>query len=74
MASPGQEAMRHRLEALIRFDAWVAAHPICLSAADAVAAAGRLYDLLPPASRHRTVDPHGVMTLHRLLQRAVVAR
>ncbi len=66
--------MRERLEALRRFDAWASAHPTYLPAADAVAAAGRLYDLLPTASRLRPVDPQGVMTLHRLLRLGFASR
>jgi hypothetical protein len=70
MAGTSRRALRHRLEAHSRFDRWVAAHPTHLSPEAAVAAAGQLYELLPVTSRHRMVDPTGVMTLHRLLRRA----
>jgi hypothetical protein len=74
MDSSEGRALRERIQAYARFDAWAASHPRYLLPGDAVAAAGRLYELLPPASRHRPVDPHGVMNLHRLLRRAFHAR
>jgi hypothetical protein len=74
MSSAQRRAMQERLAAHARFDEWVSAHPTRLSPAAAVAAGGRLYDLLPPSSRTRPVDPGGVMTLHRLLRRTRVVR
>ncbi len=74
MTSPKRRAVQDRLDAHARFDEWVAAHPTRLSPAAAVAAAGRLYELLPPSSRTRPVDPGGVMTLHGLLRRTRVVR
>jgi hypothetical protein len=67
MTEADRRAAQERLEALARFDRWAADHPMQLSAAAAIAAAGRLYDLLPPASRQRAIDPSGVIALHRLL-------
>jgi len=66
--SPKRE-LADRSEALARFDAWAAEHPMSLPPAAAVAAAARLYDLLPLESRGRAVDPSGVMALHGMLAR-----
>ncbi len=59
--------LRQRSDALRRFSAWEEQHRSYLSAADAVAAIGFLYDQLPAASRVRPVDASGVQTLHRKL-------
>jgi hypothetical protein len=69
-----RRALRERFEALDRFAEWAADHPTRLAPADAVAAAGRLYELLPVPARRRPVDPGGVMTLHRLLRRVRPSR
>jgi hypothetical protein len=70
MAPPQKDALLARRAALGRFDTWAAANPMDIQPADAVAAAGRLYELLPALSRHRPVDPRGIMTFHRLLRLA----
>jgi hypothetical protein len=70
MSSTEKQALRQRAEALGRFEEWSSAHPTHLPAAAAIAAAGQLYELLPLSSRHRPVDPGGVMRFHRLLSRA----
>jgi hypothetical protein len=69
MASPRQlaDAVRERAEALERFAAWEATHPIRLSPSAALEAIGALYELLPPSGRRRRVDPAGVMILHETL-------
>lgn len=74
MALVDRRALRERSEALARFDAWAASHPTRLAPADAIAAAGRLYELLPVSARIGVVDATGVMTLHRLLRQGRPAR
>jgi len=69
MSRSSKRELADRLEALARFDAWAAEHPISLTPAAALAAATRLYDLLPLESRRRPVDPSGVIALHRILAR-----
>jgi hypothetical protein len=69
MSETAKRETRERLEALARFEAWAVAHPMALTPAAAVAAASRLYDLLPLESRHRPIDPSGVIVLHRMLAR-----
>jgi len=39
-----------------------------LTPAAAVAAIGTLYQLLPPESRRRTIDPAGVTRMHEALR------
>jgi hypothetical protein len=48
------------MEGFARYAEWAAAHPPAMTPADAVAAVGRLYELLPPESRRREVDTTGV--------------
>jgi hypothetical protein len=69
MALPQRLAdeVRERAEALGRFSAWEAAHPIRLSPGAALEAIGALYELLPPSARRRPVDPSGVMAFHQAL-------
>ena len=59
--------MRARVEGFARYAEWSASHPAHLSPADAVASIGALYELLPPESRRRPVDPSGVRRMHELL-------
>jgi hypothetical protein len=61
------DAVRARAAALTRFERAAESLPSMLSPAEAVAAVGLLYDLLPAASRERPVDPSGVAELHRAL-------
>ena len=61
------DALRAYLAARSRFNEWEAKNPIRLEPAEAVAAVGFLYDLLPPESRERPVDPSGIMKMHRAL-------
>ena len=39
-----------------------------LTPAAAISAIGRLYELLPPESRRRAVDPAGVARMHEALR------
>ena len=57
-----------RMEGFVRFAAWEATHPPLMSAADAVAAVGALYELLPAESRYRAVDPTGIQQMHAALR------
>jgi hypothetical protein len=61
--------LRIRATALARFASWESAHPMQLTPAAAVAAIGTLYELLPPESRRRPVDPSGVARMHDALRR-----
>lgn len=65
-------AMAARAAALARFNEWEARQSSTLSAADAVAGIGFLYDQLPPESRTRPVDVSGIQAMHRAL--AVLSR
>ncbi len=60
-------AMTARAAALARFNEWEARQRSTLSAADAVAGIGFLYDQLPAAARTRPVDVSGIRALHRAL-------
>ena len=59
--------LRARAEGFARYAEWAASHPAHMSPADAVASIGALYELLPPESRRRLVDPSGVRRMHDLL-------
>lgn len=61
------DALRAHLAALRRFNEWEEKNPIRLEPAEAIAAVGFLYDLLPPESRERPIDPSGIMKMHRAL-------
>lgn len=52
-----------------RFNAWEQKHPIEMDAREALAAVGKLYELMPIESRHRVFDPNGVTTMRRALSR-----
>jgi hypothetical protein len=54
--------------ALARFAAWESVHPMQLTPAAAIAAIGTLYELLPPESRRRPVDPSGVARMQAALR------
>ena len=59
---------RDRAAALERFQEWERTQPPSdLEPADAIAAIGLLYDLLPPASRQRPENAAGVQQMHRAL-------
>lgn len=60
--------LRERAEGFVRFAAWESAHPAHLTPADAVAAIGALYQLLPPASRRRPIDTSGVTRMRAALR------
>jgi hypothetical protein len=62
-------AMRARGVAFERFNVWQSTHPSRLSSQAALEAIGALYELLPPASRQRPIDPAGVITFHEILRR-----
>ena len=63
-----KESFRRYTESLRRFAVWESSQRfVPQSAADAVAAAGFLYDLLPQESRTRPVDVSGVRILHSTL-------
>ena len=70
MADPGSLAalLRVRAEALARFATWESSHVMGLTPAAAVAAIGTLYQLLPPESRRRAIDPAGVARMHEALR------
>ena len=59
---------RVRAPALARFEAWESSHAMRLTPAAAISAIGRLYELLPPESRRRAVDPAGVARMHEALR------
>jgi hypothetical protein len=61
--------LRIRAQGFTRFAAWESAHPMQLTPAAAIAAIGTLYELLPPESRRRPVDPSGVLRMHAALRR-----
>jgi hypothetical protein len=61
------DAIRAREAALSRYEAFAPTAPVTMSPAEALAAVGLLYDLLPPESRERAVDPDGLAALHRAL-------
>lgn len=60
--------LRVRAEALARFAAWESSHAMRLTPAAAIAAIGTLYQLLPPESRRRPVDPAGVARMHEAVR------
>ena len=70
MADPGSLAalLRIQAEALARFATWGVVHVMRLTSAAAVAAIGTLYQLLPPASRRRAINPAGVARMHEALR------
>jgi hypothetical protein len=70
MADPGTLAalLRIRSEALARFAIWESSHVMALTPAAAVAAIGTLYQLLPPESRRRSIEPGGVARMHQALR------
>ena len=74
VSSADRKSLQERNAALGRFNAWAEVNPMRLTPAEALAAAGRLYDLLPPSARTRPVDCSGIMTLHHLLARIDRAR
>ena len=60
--------LRIRAHALARFATWESSHGMRLTPAAAIAAIGTLYQLLPPESRRRSVDPSGVTRMHERLR------
>jgi hypothetical protein len=60
-------AVRAREAALTRYSEFPVGAAAVLEPATAVATIGWLYDLLPPGSRERPVDPRGVVALHEAL-------
>jgi hypothetical protein len=60
-------ALRHRLEAFVRYGQWEERSHTAISPAAAVAGLGFIYDLLPADARRRDVDPTGVQIMHRCL-------
>ncbi len=61
------EALRAREQALRRFEAFERDFPVKRDAASALAGIAWLYDMLPPDSRKRDVDPSGIQSLHACL-------
>lgn len=59
------DALRAHLAALRRFNEWEEKNPLRMEPAEAIAAVGFLYDLLPPESRERPVDVSGIRKMHR---------
>jgi hypothetical protein len=60
--------LRTRAEQFARFAEWESTHPMRLTPVAAVAAVGALYQLLPPASRQRSIDATGVGRMHDALR------
>jgi hypothetical protein len=60
--------IRRRLQASREFEAWESQHRPAVSPDLALESATALYDLLPPASRVRPIDPSGVIRLHAALR------
>jgi len=60
-------ALRRREEQLERYSQLESDLPWSDNPEQAIAGIGWLYDLLPQASRVRSVDPSGVKELHRCL-------
>jgi hypothetical protein len=56
-----------RKKALHSFNEWEKKHPLELSPQLAVEGLDFLYNLLPEASRHRPIDPSGIMIMRRAL-------
>jgi len=56
-----------RKKALRDFNEWEKTHLRELSPQIAVEGLDFLYNLLPEASRHRPIDPSGIMIMHRAL-------
>lgn len=57
-----------RAKALARFEKWRALEvPVSMSAEEAIAAVGFLYELLPFEARKREWDPTGVARMHAAL-------
>jgi hypothetical protein len=59
---------RARIAAFERFSTWEESHPATLTASDAVASIGALYELLPSEARRRPVDPSGVACMQNALR------
>jgi len=57
-----------RMRGFARFAEWEHAHPRKMSAAAAVASIGTIYELLPEASRSRSVDASGVARMQAALR------
>jgi hypothetical protein len=57
----------NRQKALQSFNKWGKKHPAQLSPQSAVEGLDFLYKLLPEESRHRPIDPSGIMIMHRAL-------
>lgn len=58
-----------RTSALERFGAWDRHRPSALAPAAALEAIGTIDDMLPEASRRRSVDTTGVVRMHSLMRR-----
>ncbi len=61
------DAVRRHLSALRTFNEWEERNPMRLGPAEAIAAIGFLYDVLPPESRERPIDTSGIQKMHRAL-------
>lgn len=66
-----REGLREKVRAFAAFSSWSAAHPQRLEGADALAAVGDLYELLPEAARRCERDPRfaGVQRMMAILER-----
>lgn len=62
-----KEQLERRAAALRRFNEWETRHPIEMTPAEALAAIGTLYELIPPESRQRALDPSGVQKMRQAL-------
>jgi len=56
-----------RQKALHDFNEWEKKHPLEMSPQTAVEGLDFLYQLLPEASRQRSIDPSGIMIMRRAL-------
>lgn len=60
-------AVRERAEALARFSAWERRRQSSLAPADALSGVALLFELLPKASRARSIRTEGVQQMHLCL-------
>jgi hypothetical protein len=60
--------LRQRAEGFARFAEWEVSHPPVMTAEAAIATISAMFELLPPASRRRPVDPTGVHRMHQALR------
>jgi hypothetical protein len=67
MQKDNKNLFSDRQKALHDFNEWEKKHPLEMSPQTAVEGLDFLYQLLPEASRHRPIDPSGIMIMRRAL-------